>query len=134
MIRLVGAYAAVVIVVAALDMLWLGVIAKATYQSALGHLLAARPNFLAAVLFYFVYSLGLMVFAITPHALDQAWRGTIIAAALFGFVAYATYDLTNLATLRDWPIGLSILDMIWGVVISVIAGTVGKLVFSRLDA
>jgi len=81
----------------------------------------------AAVAFYLVFAMGLCVFALFPHAGSDGWRRTPAAAALFGFFSYAVYDLTNLATLRDWPLGLSLLDMAWGVVISTVAASAGKM-------
>ncbi len=126
MTKYLAAYAATIAVVAALDLLWLGVIAKSIYQQGIGHLMADRPNFSVAVLFYAVFAAGLMVFAIAPSGAGSAWSKTLIAAALFGFIAYATYDLTNLATLKNWPVGLSVLDMAWGTLLSVTSAAAGK--------
>ena len=108
MTKLIAAYAATAIVMVALDLLWLGVVAKPLYQKGIGHLMAARPNIPVAILFYLVFSVGLLVFAVGAHSPARDWNHTLASAALFGFVAYATYDLTNLATLKDWPLGLSI--------------------------
>jgi uncharacterized membrane protein len=110
----------------ALDLLWLGVIAKPIYQQGIGHLMAERPNVPVAVLFYAVFALGLVVFAVAPNASEPQWRKTILAGALFGFFAYATYDLTNLATLKNWPIGMSLLDMAWGSFVSAASAAAGK--------
>ncbi|MEO8384195.1 MAG: DUF2177 family protein [Betaproteobacteria bacterium] len=134
MTKFAAAYAAVVVVFAALDLLWLGVIAKPFYQSELGHLLAARPNFVVAAIFYLVFGVGLMIFAVAPNVADHQWRATLTAAALFGVFAYATYDLSNLATLRDWPIRLSILDIVWGGLISATAALAGKFALDHLSA
>ena len=102
--RQLAAYAGTMIVMVGLDMLWLGVIAKPIYQSGIGHLMADQPNVPVAVLFYVVYGLGLVVFAVLPAGPAPSWAKTVGMAALFGFFAYATYDLTNLATLKQWPI------------------------------
>lgn len=107
------------------DMLWLGVIAQQIYERGLGHLLAAQPNWLAALLFYVIYPAGLMVFAVRPSLQAGARRSSFIAGGMFGFFAYATYDLTNLATLNDWPVGLSMLDIAWGAVLSSMASAAG---------
>ena len=124
MTRYVAAYTALLAVMVALDLLWLGVIAKPLYQSGIGHLMAAQPKVGVAVLFYLVYALGVLLFAVLPNA-GAPWRQTLMSAALFGFFAYATYDLTNLATLREWPLLLSVIDITWGVVVSATAALAG---------
>ena len=129
--KYLSAYLATAVVMIALDMLWLGVIAKPLYQSGLGHLMAERPNWVAAVAFYVLYALGLMLFAVVPQAADPGWLKTAAAAAMFGFVAYATYDLSNLATLKGWPIGLSLIDMAWGAALSAVAATAGRFAWDR---
>lgn len=134
MTKYLAAYAATIVVFAALDLLWLGLVAKSIYQQGIGHLMADRPNFMVAALFYAVFAMGLMVFAVAPAGAASAWNKTLIAAVLFGFFAYATYDLTNLATLKNWPIGLSVLDMVWGTALSVVAASAGKVVWDRFAA
>lgn len=126
-----AAYAATALVMVALDLLWLGVIAKPLYQHGIGHLMLERPNMAVAVLFYAVFALGLVVFAVAPTAADPGWTRTALWAALFGFFAYATYDLTNLAVLRGWPVWLALIDMAWGTFISAVATAAGKLAFDR---
>ncbi|MFM9915374.1 MAG: DUF2177 family protein [Rhizobacter sp.] len=126
MSRYLLAGAATALVMMALDALWLGFIAKPLYQDGLGHLMAERPNLWAAGAFYAIYALGLLVFAVMPHLGESGWRATAGSAALFGLVAYATYDLSNLATLKAWPIGLSLMDMAWGSAASAIAAVAGK--------
>jgi uncharacterized membrane protein len=132
MTRYVAGYAATLIVMVALDLLWLGVVARPMYQQGIGHLMADRPNVAVAVLFYAVFALGLMIFAVTPNEAVPAWSKTLIAGALFGFFAYATYDLTNLATLKRWPVGLSLLDMAWGTLVSAVSAAAGKAALDRL--
>jgi uncharacterized membrane protein len=121
-------------VMLALDLLWLGLIAKPLYQQGIGHLMAPRPNIPAALAFYAIFALGLTVFAIVPNSLAGAWSKTLGSAALFGLVAYATYDLTNLATLKQWPLGLSLIDMAWGSLISAASAAAGKTVLDRFAA
>ena len=116
--RQFAAYAGTVIVMIGLDLLWLGVIAKPIYQHGIGHLMADQPSVPVAVLFYALFGLGLVVFAVLPAGPAPGWGRTVGMAALFGFFAYATYDLTNLATLKQWPIGLSVIDIAWGTCIS----------------
>lgn len=96
------------------DLLWLGVVAKDFYQSGLSGLLAASPNWLAAGLFYLVFLAGLTYFATYPAYKARSMKQVILAGALFGFFAYATYDLTNWATLKDWPVSVTFIDMAWG--------------------
>ena len=125
MSRFLAAYAATMITVLAIDLLWIGVIAKPLYQAGIGHLMAAQPNLVAALLFYLLFPLGLMLFAVLPGA-GGAWGRTVATGALFGFFAYATYDLTNLATLKDWPLSLSLIDIAWGSLVSALASAAGK--------
>ena len=122
---LVGFTAAAVVMVA-LDMLWLGVIAKSMYQEAIGHLMADKPGIAAALAFYIIFAMGLMVFVLAPHADETLWIRTLLMGALFGFCAYATYDLCNLATLKNWPVKLTLIDLCWGSVLSAVAAGAGK--------
>jgi uncharacterized membrane protein len=131
---MLATYAATLLTMVLLDLLWLGVIARPLYQAGIGHLMADKPIVPVAVLFYLVYAAGLVVFAVWPRADQPGWMGTAGMAALFGFFAYATYDLTNLATLRDWPVGVSLLDMAWGTAVSAASATAGKLVLDRMAA
>jgi uncharacterized membrane protein len=124
--RQLAAYAGTMTVMVGLDLLWLGVIAKPMYQQGIGHLMADKPNLAAAVLFYALFGLGLVTFAVLPAGPSLGWGRTTTVAALFGFFAYATYDLTNLATLKQWPIGLSLLDITWGAFVSAAAAAGGK--------
>jgi uncharacterized membrane protein len=127
--RYVAAYAGTAIVMVVLDLLWLGVVAKPMYQQGIGHLMAERPVIPVAVLFYLLYAAGVVVFAVAPQlapAASRSWAETLVMAALFGFFAYATYDLTNLATLKGWPLGLSLVDIAWGTVVSTASAAGGK--------
>ncbi|MFB9245428.1 DUF2177 family protein [Massilia antarctica] len=115
-----------------LDVLWLGFIAKSVYADGIGHLMAAQPRVAPAIAFYLLYALGLMVFALPPHGPRRTLRTTLTAAALFGTVAYATYDLSNLATLRDWPLSLALIDIAWGCVASTLSVLAAKTAMDRL--
>lgn len=128
--RTLATYGATLVTMVLLDLLWLGVVAKPLYQAGIGHLMAEKPNVPVAVAFYLLYAAGLVVFAVTPHA-TAGWVKVAGMAGLFGFIAYATYDLTNLATLRDWPAGLAAIDMAWGAAVSAASASVGKLVLDR---
>jgi uncharacterized membrane protein len=98
----------------AIDLLWLGVIAKGLYQKNLAHLLSPSVNWPAAFAFYLIYIAGIILFAVKPALADQSLAKAAIWGALFGFFTYATYDLTNLATLKDWPLKIVVVDIAWG--------------------
>ena len=102
----------------AIDFVWLGFVARSLYQQQIGHLLASKPNFIAALIFYILFVLALNYFVIIPHISHQDMAKTMVAAAIFGFITYATYDLTNLATLKDWPIMITLIDLVWGTFIA----------------
>ncbi len=109
------------------DLLWLGVVAKNFYQTRLGHLLG-EVAWLPAVIFYLVFLLGLTYFATYP-ALDGGIFRTALLGALFGFFTYATYDLTNHATLRDWPWIVTVVDIVWGTVLGAAVATLTTLAY-----
>jgi uncharacterized membrane protein len=129
MTKYAASFGAIALIMVALDVLWIGVIAKPLYQDGIGHLMAQNPRLSAAALFYAVYALGLLLFVVLPSAEAGNWHTPLMRGALFGFFAYATYDLTNLATLKDWPIGLSALDMAWGSIASAAAAVAGHLAY-----
>lgn len=106
----------------AIDAVWLTVMGSRLYRPAIGHLM--RPDFdvLAAALFYLLYIAGLVVFGVAP---SSGARGAALRGAFFGLVAYATYDLTNQATLRDWPWKVTLVDLCWGAFVSAVACAAG---------
>ena len=114
------------------DMIWLGVIAKGFYRKALEPLMTPDINWVAAIIFYLLFLVGVLIFALLPGMERRSLVYTIAMAALFGFIAYATYDLTNLATIRDWPLMLSIVDMVWGSFLSASTATITYLIMSRI--
>lgn len=127
------AYLVIVLCMLALDVVWLGFIAFPIYRQGIGHLMADPFNLPAAIAFYLVYAAGLLWFALRPHVRIAGVGRALRTGALFGFFAYATYDLTNLATLKGWPLGLSLLDMAWGTLISGLSAAAGKAVLDRLN-
>jgi uncharacterized membrane protein len=129
--KYLAAYAGTATVMVLLDLLWLGLIAKPLYQQGIGHLMAQQPNVPVATVFYLLYAVGIVVFAVAPQSGGSGWGTTLVMGALFGFFAYATYDLTNLATLRGWPLKLSLIDMAWGTVVSAAAAAGGKAALDR---
>jgi uncharacterized membrane protein len=102
----------------AIDMVWLVFISKEFYAKHIGYLMAKNPNLLAALIFYLIFIAGLIVFVITPALDKKMWTQALLLGALFGLVSYATYDLTNLATVKDWPLIITIVDLIWGTVLA----------------
>jgi uncharacterized membrane protein len=125
-------YAAMLPVFFAVDMLWLGVVADAFYRSRLGHLLAPEVNWPAALTFYLIYIGGILIFAVDPGLRAASLNKTLLLAAGFGFFTYATYELTNMATLPGWPISVVVVDSIWGVVLCTIVAAAGFAVGRRI--
>jgi len=115
-----------------IDMLWIGVVAKGFYAKQIGSLLKPDVNWIAAILFYLLFIVGLVVFVITPAVEKGSWTHAILFGALFGLVCYATYDLTNLALAKDWPLLVTIVDMTWGVVLAVSVSIVTYFVASKI--
>jgi len=113
------------IVFLAVDLLWLGIIAKSLYQKYLGDFLSDKVNWTAAVIFYFIYVAGISIFAIYPAVNKGSVYHAILMGALFGIFTYATYDLTNLATLKGWPLPIVFIDILWGAVLSAIVSFSG---------
>jgi len=109
----------------AIDMVWLGLVARTFYRKYLGFLMAPSPNWLAAIIFYLLFVVGVLVLAVLPGLEAGSLKTTLLRGALFGLVAYATYDLTNLATVKNWPLVVTIVDMIWGTVLSVAVSCAG---------
>ena len=98
----------------ALDMIWLGLVAKNFYQDQIGFLMKSEINWVAALVFYLLFVLGLVLFVIAPAMEKNSWVHALLFGALFGLVTYATYDLSNLATLKDWPLWVTVVDLAWG--------------------
>ncbi len=132
MSRILLTYAVSVPVFFIVDMIWLGIIAKGFYRKALEPLLTPNINWAAAIIFYLLFLVGILVFALLPGMEKRSLGYTVVMAALFGFIAYATYDLTNLATLRDWPLMLSLVDMLWGAFLSTSTAAITYLIMSRI--
>jgi uncharacterized membrane protein len=100
-----------------IDMVWLGLVARDFYKQQLQSLLSPQVNWTAAFLFYFIYIAGILFFAVRPGLETGSFGKACLYGALFGFFTYMTYDLTNLATLRDWPLLVTVVDIAWGTVL-----------------
>lgn len=116
----------------AIDGLWLTLIAKNFYAKHLGFLMAKTPNLTAAGIFYVIYVFTMVVLIISPALQKGSLMTAILTGALFGLCAYATYDLTNLATIKDWPLLVTIVDLIWGTVLSAAVAGISYLVLAKI--
>ena len=121
--HLIG-YIAALVTLAVLDALLFGLISREFYKARLGQLLLAQPNWYAAVLFYLIHPVGIVVFVVP---LTHSWISAAVFGALFGFCVYAAYDLTNLATLRGWPVAVSLVDLAWGAMATAAAAAIAFL-------
>ncbi len=115
-----------------IDLIWLGFIVKDLYSKYLGYLMSDKVNWLAALVFYLIFIGGVCYFVLYPSLLDQNITNLLIRAALFGFITYATYDLTNLATIKDWPINITIIDLIWGTTLSTSVSVISYFIINLL--
>jgi len=113
------------------DGLWLTLIAKNFYSKHLGYLMAQNPNFLAAGLFYLIYVFTMVILVISPGIEKGSFLSTVLSGALFGLCCYATYDLTNLATVQNWPLIVTIVDLIWGTFLSATITAISFLIFKH---
>lgn len=115
-----------------IDMIWLGLVAKNFYRSQIGSLMKSDVNWTAAIIFYLIFIAGLIVFVIFPAIEKDSWRHAVLFGALFGLVCYATYDLTNLAVAKDWPLLVTVVDMAWGAVLAASVSVVTYFIASKI--
>ena len=127
MLKWIVAYGATGLTFAAVDFVWLTTMTDRLYKPVLGPIMAPRPDMGAAVLFYLIYIGGVVFLAVQPALREGGWTRAALNGAVLGFVAYATYDLTNQATLAVWQWKLTIIDLIWGTVLTLAAATGGYL-------
>lgn len=130
--RFVISYLSTGIVFLAIDAVWLTTMADRLYRPNIGGLLADTPNLSAAVAFYLLYVAGIVVFAVQPALLSGRWTTALLYGAFLGLVAYGTYDLTNHATMRDWPVLVTVADLIWGTLLTGLSATAGMLITRAL--
>lgn len=124
-------YAIALVIFLAIDMVWLTLIAKSLYAQHLGYLMAPKAKLLVAFLFYLLFVVGLQFFVLNPALASGSWRTALFAGMFFGLVTYATYDLTNLATVKDWPVLITAIDLVWGSFVSGITALLSFLVIKR---
>jgi len=110
-----------------IDGIWLGFVARGFYGRYLGFLLKPNPNWMAASLFYLLFVAGTLLFVIIPARQHESGKKVLVCGAIFGLVTYATYDLTNLATIKDWPLVVTVVDLAWGMSIGAAVSHVGFL-------
>jgi uncharacterized membrane protein len=132
MTKYLWAYAGAAALFVVADAIWLGLVARDFYKNQLGGLLADNPVWSVAVAFYLLYLVGLVIFGVSPGLQAGSMMTAVLYGALFGFFAYATYDLTNLATVKNWPVTMSLVDMAWGTVLSGSASAAGYWLASRM--
>jgi uncharacterized membrane protein len=124
-LKYVTAYIATVLVFLAVDYVWLTQVSTRFYVDRIGHLMMERPNIAAAGVFYLFYVVGIVVFAVAPALKAESLSTAILLGGLFGLFTYGTYDVTNYATLRDWPVSVVVVDIAWGTVLSAVSATAG---------
>lgn len=116
-----------------IDMIWLGLIAKNFYRMQIGALMKPDVNWLAAIIFYLIFIAGLVVFVITPAVEKNSWVNAILFGALFGLVCYATYDLTNLAVAKDWPLLVTVVDLFWGAALAASVSAITYFIVHKIN-
>jgi len=125
-------YAIALPVFLAIDMTWLGLIAKNFYARQIGHLLKPDVNWIAAIAFYFLFLAGLVFFVIEPAIEKKSLVDAVLRGAFFGLVTYATYDLTNLHVAKDWPLAITIVDMAWGAALAASVAAITYTISARI--
>lgn len=131
--KLIISYILTALVFFAIDIVWLGVVAQKLYAHYLGKFLTDQVNWTAAIIFYLIFIVGIFIFAILPSVEKGSMMNAAIYGGLFGFMAYATYDLTNLATLKNWPLEIVFIDLAWGTVLTGIVSVAGFLIVRALN-
>lgn len=126
-------YLLTVVVFFAIDIVWLGVISKKFYRDQLGALMSPKVNWTAAIIFYLIFIFGIVFFVIYPAVAGDNITMAIGYGALFGFIAYATYDLTNLATIKGWPTLVTVVDLVWGSFLSASTSTLVFLLYNLIS-
>lgn len=123
--KYISAYLSTAVVFLSIDAIWLTVMSNLLYRPVLGDMLLQKPNLTPAAVFYAIFVFGIVYFAVMPALRAGDWTLALINGALLGAVAYATYDLTNEATLKNWQTKLSIIDILWGSALTAVAATAG---------
>ncbi len=133
MLKNIAIYASFLVALIAIDLIWLLGIAKNVYRDQMGDLMATEPKLLAGLAFYLLYALGVCIFVIVPALSKQSWLHALQYGALFGFFCYMTYDLTNLAVVRNFPTQLAFIDMAWGSLVTAVCASFAYWVGNRIS-
>jgi uncharacterized membrane protein len=133
LLKYLGIYFSFLITLIVVDFIWLLGIAKNLYRSEMGDLMASDPKLLAGLAFYLLYALGVCIFVIIPALSKQSWMHALLYGALFGLFCYMTYDLTNLAVIRDFPTRLAFIDIAWGSLVTATSSVIAYWVGNRLS-
>ncbi len=131
MAKYIKNYAVAFIVFLIIDLIWLGVVSKNFYQQELGYIMSANPNWIVAGIFYIIFIFGLLFFVIHPALESGSFKEALLKGLFFGLVTYATYNLTNLATLKDWPLNLTIVDLIWGTTLGGLVSSISFMILNK---
>jgi uncharacterized membrane protein len=115
-----------------IDIIWLVLVAKDFYQRQIGSLMRPDIGWFAAIAFYLLFIAGLVVFVVSPAIEKHSWTHALLFGSLFGLITYATYDLTNLATMKDWPVLVTVVDLLWGMVLSASVSVLTYLVSTKI--
>lgn len=115
-----------------IDMIWLGIVAKNFYAKNLGFLMKTDVTWFAALVFYLLFIVGLVLFVISPALQVNSWQHAVLYGALFGLITYATYDLTNLATIKNWPLVVTLVDLLWGTILASVVSVLSYFISNKL--
>jgi len=132
MLKDIFSYLLVLAVFLVLDIVWIGFVAKKFYNKMLGYLMKKKPNWVAAIIFYLLYVSGILFFVVGPALSSDSISYAIFAGAFFGLLSYATYDLTNLATVKGWPLKLTVIDLVWGSVLTSVTSVLSFILIKTL--
>ena len=132
MLKYLAVYLSFLLSLVVIDLIWLLGIAKNLYRDEMGSLMASEPKLLAGLGFYLLYALGASIFVIIPAISKQSWLYAVQYGALFGLFCYMTYDLTNLAVIRDFPVRLAFIDIVWGSAVTALSATIAYWVGTRV--
>ncbi len=133
MLKNFAIYFSFLFILVAIDLIWLLGIAKNLYRNEMGDLMASEPKLVAGLAFYLLYALGVCIFVIVPALSKQSWLYALQYGALFGFFCYMTYDLTNLAVVRNFPTQLAFIDIAWGSFVTAVCASIAYWVGNRIS-
>jgi uncharacterized membrane protein len=128
---MIQTYFITLIVFVIIDIIWLALIAKKIYKSELGFIMSPKPNIIAAVVFYALFIFGLVYFVVQPAVDTVSFQTALTSGLLFGLITYGTYDLTNLATLKNWPLKITVIDLCWGTFLGGSVSVISYLIMTR---